>query len=52
MPEWALRALSDTAGRFVLPSRASYHYNHNAETYMHVANALRWAMAEMLQQLD
>ena len=52
MREWALRALSDTAGRFVLPSCASYHYNHNAETQMHVANALRWAMAEMLQQLD
>lgn len=32
----------------VSPSGAGYHYNHNAETYMEVGNALGWAMAEML----
>ena len=30
------------------PSGAGYHYNHNAETYMEVGNALGWAMAELL----
>ncbi len=33
----------------VSPSRAGYHYNHNAETYMEVGNALGWAMAELLK---
>nr|WP_201723880.1 sialate O-acetylesterase [Rhodopirellula sp. SM50] len=32
----------------VSPSGAGYHYNHNAETYMEVGNALGWAMAELL----
>lgn len=32
----------------VSPSSAGYHYNHNAETYMEVGNALGWAMAELL----
>lgn len=30
------------------PSGAGYHYNHNAETYMEVGNALGRAMAELL----
>ncbi len=33
----------------VSPSGADYHYNHNAETYMEVGNALGRAMAEMLE---
>jgi alpha-galactosidase len=33
----------------VSPSGAGYHYNHNAETYMEVGNALGWAMAELLK---
>jgi len=33
----------------VSPSGAGYHYNHNAETYMEVGNALGRAMAELLQ---
>ncbi len=33
----------------VSPSGAGYHYNHNAETYMEVGNALGWAMADLLQ---
>jgi alpha-galactosidase len=33
----------------VSPSGAGYHYNHNAETYMEVGNALGWAMAELLE---
>ncbi len=33
----------------VSPSGAGYHYNHNAETYMEVGNALGRAMAESLQ---
>ncbi len=33
----------------VSPSSAGYHYNHNAETYMEVGNALGWAMADMLR---
>ena len=37
----------DTA---VSPSGAGYHYNHNAETYMEVGNALGWAMAELLDK--
>jgi len=32
----------------VSPSGAGYHYNHNAETYMEVGNALGWAMADLL----
>jgi len=32
----------------VSPSRAGYHYNHNAETYMLVGDALGRAMAELL----
>ena len=35
--------------REVSPSGAGYHYNHNAETYMEVGNALGRAMAELLQ---
>ena len=34
----------------VSPSGAGHHYNHNAETYMEVGNALGWAMADMLNQ--
>lgn len=34
----------------VSPSGAGYHYNHNAETYMEVGNALGRAMAELLKQ--
>ncbi len=34
----------------VSPSGQGYHYNHNAETYMEVGNALGWAMAELLQK--
>ncbi len=30
------------------PTGAGYHYNHNAETYMEVGNALGWAMADLL----
>jgi hypothetical protein len=33
----------------VSPSGAGYHYNHNAETYMGVGNALGRAMAELLE---
>jgi alpha-galactosidase len=33
----------------ISPSGAGYHYNHNAETYMEVGNALGRAMAELLQ---
>ena len=33
----------------VSPSGAGYHYNHNAESYMEVGNALGWAMAELLK---
>jgi len=36
--------------RSVSPSGAGYHYNHNAETYMEVGNALGWAMAELLKK--
>jgi len=32
----------------VSPTGAGYHYNHNAETYMEVGNALGWAMADLL----
>ena len=32
------------------PSGAGYHYNHNAETYMEVGNALGRAMAELLEE--
>lgn len=32
----------------VSPSKAGYHYNHNAETYMEVGTALGWAMAELI----
>lgn len=32
----------------VSPSGAGHHYNHNAETYMEVGNALGRAMAELL----
>jgi alpha-galactosidase len=35
--------------RKVSPSGQGYHYNHNAETYMEVGNALGWAMAELLE---
>ena len=31
-------------------SDAGYHYNHNAETYMEVGNALGWAMADLLKK--
>ncbi len=34
----------------VSPSGAGYHYNHNAETYMEVGNALGRAMADLLKQ--
>lgn len=34
----------------VSPSGAGYHYNHNAETYMEVGNALGRAMAKLLQK--
>ncbi|MBL7224004.1 MAG: sialate O-acetylesterase [Candidatus Brocadiae bacterium] len=34
----------------VSPSGAGYHYNHNAETYMEVGNALGWAMADLLNR--
>ena len=34
----------------VSPSGAGYHYNHNAETYMEVGNALGRAMAELLEK--
>jgi len=33
----------------VSPSGAGHHYNHNAETYMEVGNALGKAMVEMLK---
>ena len=33
----------------VSPSGAGHHYNHNAETYMEVGNALGWAMVELLK---
>ena len=36
----------------VSPSGAGYHYNHNAETYMEVGNALGWAMADLLINKD
>ncbi len=36
----------------VSPSGAGHHYNHNAETYMEVGNALGWAMADMLKNQD
>jgi alpha-galactosidase len=36
----------------VSPSGAGYHYNHNAETYMEVGNALGWAMAKLLKKND
>lgn len=36
----------------VSPTGAGYHYNHNAETYMEVGNALGWAMVEMLEEDD
>lgn len=32
------------------PTGAGYHYNHNAETYMDVGNALGCAMEEMLDE--
>ena len=32
------------------PSGQGYHYNHNAETYMEVGNALGRAMEELLQK--
>lgn len=32
----------------VSPTGAGHHYNHNAETYMDVGNALGWAMADLL----
>ena len=32
----------------VSPSGQGHHYNHNAETYMEVGNALGWAMADLL----
>lgn len=34
----------------VSPSGAGYHYNHNAETFMDVGNALGQAMAELLNE--
>ncbi len=37
-------------GKSVPPSGQGYHYNHNAETYMEVGNALGWAMAELLKK--
>jgi hypothetical protein len=36
----------------VSPSGAGYHYNHNAETYMEVGNALGWAMADLLTRKE
>ena len=32
------------------PSGAGHHYNHNAETYMEVGNALGWAMVDLLKK--
>ncbi|MCA9216372.1 MAG: hypothetical protein KDB27_25060 [Planctomycetales bacterium] len=34
----------------VSPSGAGYHYNHNAETYMEVGNALGQAMVQLLNE--
>lgn len=34
----------------VSPSGAGYHYNHNAETYMEVGDALGRAMANLLRK--
>lgn len=34
----------------ISPTGAGYHYNHNAETYMEVGNALGWAMAGLLKE--
>lgn len=34
----------------VSPGGQGYHYNHNAETYMEVGNALGWAMADLLEE--
>ncbi len=34
-------------GKDISPSGAGYHYNHNAETYMEVGNALGLAMKEL-----
>ena len=34
----------------ISPTGAGYHYNHNAETYMEVGNALGWAMSELLNR--
>ncbi len=34
----------------VSPSKQGYHYNHNAETYMLVGEALGRAMVELLEQ--
>ena len=34
----------------ISPSSAGYHYNHNAETYMEVGQAMGRAMAELLEK--
>ena len=36
----------------ISPSGAGYHYNHNAETYMEVGDALGRAMADLLNKDD
>ncbi len=36
----------------VSPSGADYHYNHNAETYMDVGNALGQAMRDLLRKAE
>ena len=34
----------------ISPSGQGYHYNHNAETYMEVGEALGWAMADLWER--
>jgi hypothetical protein len=34
----------------VSPTNQGYHYNHNAETYLEVGNALGWAMVDLLKR--
>jgi hypothetical protein len=47
---YVLGALTSAASdKSVSPSGAGYHYNHNAETFMEVGNALGWSMADMLE---
>lgn len=51
-PEFHLNVKAVDARRFwrdkeSSPSGQGYHYNHNAETYMEVGQALGWAMVEL-----